>query len=121
MSYRQTSTPRVMDMQISLQKRIGLIALAILGTLALIALGGPTRQAAAAVDPPGCENFSQNDLDPTIPTFKQWADANGVANNTLGGPNTGITNRHTTQQLNDYMDALSAATAGNPRVKIVPR
>src|SRR4051794_2992724 len=104
MSYRPTSTPRVMDMHSSsLHKRVGLIGLAIVATLALIALGGPTQRAVADVDPAGCENFSQNDLDPTIPTFKQWGDANGVANNTLGGPATGTTNRHTTAQLNDYM------------------
>src|SRR3954467_9249636 len=120
MSYRPTSTPTAMDMHTSsLHKRNGLIGLAILAILALIALGGPTKQAAADVDPAGCEKFSQSDFDPTIPTFKQFADANAIANNTLGGTATGTTNRHPTSNLNDYMDALAAATAGNPRVKMV--
>src|SRR4051812_21557140 len=124
MSYRPTSTPTAMDMHTSsLHKRNGLVGLAILAILALIALAGPTRQAAADVDPAGCENFSPNDFDPTIPTFKDWANSQvpPITNNTLGGTATGTTNRHTTAQLNDYMDALAASTAGNPRVKLVTR
>jgi hypothetical protein len=109
-----------MDMHTSsLHKRAGLIGLAVVATLALIALGGPAQRAMADTDPVGCTQDVQ--YDPTIPTFKQWADANGVTNNTLGGTATGTTNRHPTANLNDYMDAVAGATSGNPRVKMITR
>ena len=89
-----------------------LSVLAALAATAIVAAAPGT--AAAAPDPPGCTQNIQ--YDPSIPTFKQYADANGIPNNTLGGFTTGTTNKHSRSQLYGYFDAVMAATAGNPRV-----
>ena len=72
-----------------------------------------TSPAAAAVDPAGCTD----DLayDSSIPTFQ------AVVGSELGGYQTGTTNRHVTQDLYDYMAAVVAATADNPRVKVIEK
>jgi hypothetical protein len=107
------STSRKMNTMKKIRRRTITASACAIGALALI---GPSGALAA-----DCDNFSPNDMDPTIPTFKQWADANGVANNTLGGFSTGTTNRHTTQQLVDYQNAIAQATVSNPRVKVITR
>ena len=89
--------------------------LAALAATAIVAAAPGT--AAAAPDPAGCTQNIQ--YDPSIPTFKQYADANAIANNTLGGFATGTTARHSTLELYGYFDAVMAATAGNPRVSVV--
>jgi Zinc carboxypeptidase len=91
--------------------------LAALAATAIVAAAPGT--AAAAPDPAGCTQNIQ--YDPSIPTFKQYADANGIANNTLGGITTGTTAKHSTLELYGYFDAVIAATAGNPRVSVVKR
>jgi len=83
------------------------------GALALA--GSPPAMAA---DPANCDQYTVNDLDPSIPTFKQYADANAIANNTLGGFSTGTSNRHLTSELNGYVDAVAAAANNTNRVKI---
>ncbi|MEY2467665.1 MAG: hypothetical protein QOF21_363, partial [Actinomycetota bacterium] len=89
--------------------------LAALAATAIVAAAPGT--AAAAPDPPGCtQNIA---YDPSIPTFKQYADANAIANNTLGGGGTGSNSRHPTLELYGYFDAVMAATAGNPRVSVI--
>ena len=113
---RETSTritSRKMNTMKKIRRRMITASACAIGALALI---GPSGALAA-----DCDNFSPNDMDPTIPTFKQWADANGVTNNTLGGFSTGSTNRHSTQQLVDYQNAVAQATLSNPRVKVITR
>jgi hypothetical protein len=75
--------------------------------------------AAAAPDPAGCTQNVQ--YDPSIPTFKQYAQANGITNDQLGGFATGGTNKHLTSELYGYFDAVTAATATNPRVRVQMR
>ena len=96
-------------------RRLGLLTAACASAVALLAW------APAGAFGAECDNFSPNDLDPSIPTFHDWAIANGVTPDTLGGFNTGTTSRHTTAQVNAYMEAVAAATAGNDRVKIITR
>ena len=107
------STSRKMNTMKKIRRRTITASACAIGALALI---GPSGALAA-----DCDNFGPNDMDPTIPTFKQWADANGVTNNTLGGFSTGSTNRHSTQQLVDYQNAIAQATISNPRVKVITR
>ena len=52
-----------------------------------------------------------------IPTFTQYADANAIANNTLGGLSTGTANRHPTAELNGYVDAVARHDSESSRVK----
>jgi hypothetical protein len=92
-----------------------LSVLAALAATAIVAAAPGT--AAATPDPPGCtDNIA---YDPSIPTFKQYADANAIANNSLGGGSTGTANRHPSLELYGYFDAVMAATAGNPRVSVI--
>jgi hypothetical protein len=94
-----------------------LSVLAALAATAIVAAAPGT--AAAAPDPPGCTpNIA---YDPSIPTFKQWADANGIPNNTLGGTSTGTANKHVTPQIYAYWDAVMASLTGNTRAAMVRR
>jgi hypothetical protein len=99
---------------------------AIWGTLAALSLAllglfvaTPPRGARAAVDPANCTPTVQ--YDPTIPTFTQFATERGFANKTLGGFRRGNEDRHLTAELYAYADALTAATANNPRVRVITR
>src|ERR1043166_5818222 len=99
---------------------------AIWGTLAALSLAllglfvaTPPQEARAAVDPPNCTPTVQ--YDPTVPTFTQFATERGFANKTLGGFRRGNEDRHLTAELYAYADALTAATANNPRVRVITR
>ena len=109
--------PKHQDQGRQMNLRGTLSVLAALAATAIVAATPGT--AAAAPDPPGCTQNVQ--YDPSIPTFKQYADANGITNNTLGGFATGTTNKHPTLEIYGYFDAVMAATAGNPRVSVVRR
>ena len=98
--------------------RVAIVALC-LAVVALLAIGASKPQhASAAVDPTNCTDGIT--YDPTVPTFKDVADAATppITPDQLGGFATGTTNRHITAQLYYYADALTAATANNPDVRI---
>jgi hypothetical protein len=84
--------------------------------VAALALALPTG-ALGAGDPAGCTTTLQ--YDPSIPTFAQYAAEKGLTNATLGGFNTGTTNRHLTAELYGYEEAIATATAANPRVRVL--
>jgi len=83
--------------------------------VALIAPGG----AAAAVDPEGCT--AEVAYDPSVPTFAQYAAEKGLTNNSLGGFKSGsssVESRHLSAELYGYEEAIAAATASNPRIRV---
>jgi hypothetical protein len=87
---------------------------------ATIALAIPTG-AAAAVDPEACT--AEVAYDPSIPTFAQYAADKGLQNPSLGGFETGVKTsgasmRHESAELYGYEEAIAAATAANPRVRV---
>lgn len=88
-----------------------------LAVLALLSVLAP--RAGAVGDPTGCTETIQ--YDPSVPTFTQFATAKGFANTTLGGFGSGTANRHISSQLYEYEEALAAATADNPRVRVLVR
>jgi hypothetical protein len=97
--------------------RFGLVAAVCAGALALLALAPAGSM--ADTDPPGCTEDVQ--YDPSITTFHDWAVAHAVTPATLGGFNTGSTDKHLSQILYDYLDQVVADTAGNSRVKVIGR
>jgi zinc carboxypeptidase len=103
-----------MKSRVSKMTRRGLAATiaATVATIALVAPGG----AAGAVDPEGCT--AEVSYDPSVPTFAQYAAEKGLTNNTLGGFATGTANRHLSAELYGYEEAIAAATASNPRVRV---
>jgi hypothetical protein len=90
----------------------------LLGLLGLFAATAP-RGADAAVDPAGCTQTVE--YDPTIPTFTQFATQQNFPIKTLGGFRRGVEDRHPTAELYAYQDAVTAAAANNPRVRVVTR
>jgi hypothetical protein len=94
------------------------LAAFVLALVALVSAFAP-RLAAAAGDPAGCTETVQ--YDPSIPTFTQFATEKGFANPTLGGFGSGAANRHISSQLYEYEEAVAAATANNPRVRVLVR
>lgn len=90
---------------------------------AAVALAGLPAVASADVDPTGCTPNVAYASD--IPTFKSVTGrelgAGGTGRGTVpvaGGTPAGSSSANSTKVLNDYADALVAATATNPRVKI---
>lgn len=102
-----------------------LIATAIAIATAILlafAVGSPER-ASADQDPAGCT--ATVGYDPSIPTFKQVADANpgfstlnGQSIDRLGGFQTSTSNRHAIGDLYTFQQAIANATVGNPRVRV---
>lgn len=88
------------------------LALALIASLATAVAIAPA-QARADVDPAGCTDTLQ--YDPTIPKYNEYM---GLP---LGGGSTGSGSRRPTADLYKYMDAIVAATATNPRVRVVDR
>jgi Zinc carboxypeptidase len=88
---------------------------ATLGLAAAIAAMCATAPSAFAdTDPAGCTPTIE--FDPDIPT---WSEVNG---DSLAGTNaTGTASRHLTQDLYDYQQAIVAATADHPRVKVIEK
>ena len=97
--------------------RVALFAF-LLGLVGLLFAAAP-RTADAAVDPVNCTPTLQ--YDPSIPTFTQFATASGFENKTLGGFRRRQDDRHLTAELFAYADAIAAATANNPRVRVISR
>lgn len=108
------------------------IATSVLAAVALLlaALAANPGNAAAAADPDGCTQNIQ--YDPTIPTFKQVAQDNvggpnqfstnnGQSTDTLGGFQTGTNNRHPSNDLYTFQQAIADATVGNPRVRVITK
>ncbi|WP_037408847.1 M14 family metallopeptidase [Candidatus Solirubrobacter pratensis] len=77
---------------------------------ALVAAPGAAK---ADVDPAGCTDTLQ--YDPSIPKYSDYM---GLP---LGGGATGTASRRPTADLYKYLDALTQATATNPRVRIVQK
>lgn len=90
----------------------------LLGLVGLLLASTP-RTADAAVDPANCTQTVQ--YDPAIPTFTQFATAQNFANKALGGFRSGALDRHVTGELFAYADAITAATANHPRVRVITR
>ena len=97
--------------------RVALFAF-LLGLVGLLVASAP-RTANAAVDPANCTATVQ--YDPAIPTFTQFATQQGFANKALGGFRSGALDRHVTAELFAYADAITAATANHPRVRVITR
>jgi zinc carboxypeptidase len=91
---------------------------ALLAVVATAALAVPGA-ASAAVDPLGCTPTLQYDA--SIPTFTQFATEHGYKYTTLGGFDTGTTDRHVASQLYAYEEAIAKATENNPRVRVLVR
>jgi hypothetical protein len=87
------------------------LALALCLAAALTLALAMTGQARAAADPAECT--TNVTFDPSIPTFED------VTGRMLGAGGTGVTSRSTTSVLYGYMDAIVAATATNPRVRVI--
>jgi hypothetical protein len=111
------TAPGAMKARLSSRVSRAAFAASALAFLALLSMLAP--RASAVGDPAGCTETVQ--YDPTIPTFTQVATARGFANKTLGGFGNGANNRHITAELYAYEEALAAATANNPRVRVVVR
>lgn len=92
------------------QLLIGLMATAML-LMALFAVAFAPGKAAAAVDPTGCT--ANLTYDPTIRTFEE------VTGKQLGAGGTGTSSRSSTATLYQYLDAVVADTATNPRVRVI--
>jgi hypothetical protein len=92
------------------RRRLLAAATSVAAAAALAALPGA---ASAAPDPVGCTPDIQ--YDPSIPTFK---DVTGID---LSAGGTGTSARNKTNVLYQYGDALVAATADNPRVRIIAK
>jgi hypothetical protein len=91
---------------------------ALAGVAAVAALVVP-GSAAAAVDPLGCTPTLQ--YDSSIPTFTQFATEHGYQYKTLGGFDTGTTDRHIAKELYAYEEAIARATENNSRVRVLVR
>jgi hypothetical protein len=91
---------------------------ALAGVAAVAALIVP-GSASAAVDPLGCTPTLQ--YDSSVPTFTQFATEHGYQYTTLGGFDTGTTDRHIAAQLYAYEEAIKRATENNPRVRVLVR
>ncbi len=103
-------------MQMSQRTFRRLTATAIAGAVGALALAGGAAPAAADEDPAGCEQYSPQDVDPSIRTFKQ---VTGL--DLGGGQGSNSVARRPTSDLYAYLDAIVNDTIGNTRVKVVKR
>jgi hypothetical protein len=112
------ATTSVVNADLNSRARWGTVAACVAAIAATLFLAAP-RGAEAAVDPVACTPTVQ--YDPSIPTFTQFATQRGFASKTLGGFARGVDDRHVTAELFAYQEAIAAATANNPRVRVVSR
>lgn len=115
-SFALTGAKSVMKASLHSRATRYAFGLALLTLLVALIAAAPRAAEAEVVDPANCTETVQ--YDPSIPTFRQVAVANGFANPALGGFGNGTANRHVSEQLYIYEEAIAAATVNNPRVRV---